>query len=107
MTPKTPDYQLGWAVWAVLCGGKSPNLPCYITSRVHIIESQSRVPPIRSFLVKNDKSALAKVKAFNFTIFLTSLDHVPVVEILLKSSSSREAGQPCSITSSFFKLSLM
>ena len=64
--------------------------------------SQSRVPPLRSFMVKNDK----KVTAFNFTILLTSLDHVLVVEILLKSSSSREAGQPCSITSSFFKLSL-
>ena len=30
----------------------SPNLPCYITSRVHNIESQSVVPPLRSSVIK-------------------------------------------------------
>ena len=51
------DADAGWADWATsrvlytllrifLCSEKSPNLPCYRTSRIHIIESQSGVPPL-------------------------------------------------------------
>ena len=59
MSTETPKYQLGWAVLAVsrpLDNLKSnlhfisPNLNQYITLRVHIINSQSTVPPLRSSL---------------------------------------------------------
>ena len=42
-----------WIPWNkifILCTNNSPNLPCYITWRVYIIESQSRVPPLCSSL---------------------------------------------------------
>ena len=32
---------------------KGPNLPCYITSRVHTIEGYSTVPPLRSSLTRS------------------------------------------------------
>ena len=34
-----------------MCTRNSPNLPSYITSRVHIIEGHSTVPPLRSSLL--------------------------------------------------------
>ena len=39
-------------IWiSILCNENSLNLPCYITSRVHIIQSQSGVPPLSSSLL--------------------------------------------------------
>ena len=61
LTPKTPDYQLGWAVWAVirllnilrrnfyLFLFSQPTL-LHNTKKVHIIKSQSGFPPLRSSL---------------------------------------------------------
>ena len=48
LSTETPDYKLGWAILAAsrlldtlkrnLWSENSPKLPCYITSRVHIME---------------------------------------------------------------------
>ena len=37
------------------CSENSPNLTCYITSRVHNINCQSTIPPLRSFLGRSNK----------------------------------------------------
>ena len=65
LSTETPDCQLGWAFWAsswlldtlkyatfILCSKNCPKLACYITSRLHNINSQSTIPSLRSSLVK-------------------------------------------------------
>ena len=72
---KNPDYQLSWELghfgWVqaifILCSKISPNLACDITLRVHNINDQSTVPPLRS--------SLALVIALKRPCLLTSFDH--------------------------------
>ena len=51
---ETPDYQFGWAVQDplnatyIFCSDNSPNLTCYVTLRVHIINDLSTIPSLRS-----------------------------------------------------------
>ena len=49
------DCWIPWNAIFILCSENSPNLPCYITSRVHIIESQCGVPPLGSSLVLHNR----------------------------------------------------
>jgi hypothetical protein len=47
------NYGAPKCIYFILYSDNSPNLPFYITSRVHIIESQSGVPPLRSSLTSS------------------------------------------------------
>ena len=60
----------------ILCSAISPNLTCYIMSRVHIINRQSTVPPLHSSLIKT-KSSFTEKKTWK--ICFTVLCYVIVV----------------------------
>ena len=60
----------------ILCSAISPNLTCYIISRVHIINRQSTVPQLRSSLIKT-KSSFTEKKTWK--ICFTVLCYVIVV----------------------------
>ena len=64
VTPKLDTHKLIF----ILCGENSPNFTCHTTLRVHNINNQSTVPPLRSSLLVCIRKFTWEVKWFEFEL---------------------------------------